>query len=94
MYTAFAFLQIGVAIACLYIVTQSSVRQVWATLTFGLTAVVFFGNSLRVAWDMFANDSAFYLHSVVFPYASNAMIALLMVTAATIAYRAVNGGKF
>ncbi len=94
MYTAFAFLQIGMATVCLLLVTRSTVKPMWSSLAFILTGLVFFGNGLRVAWDMFASDSAFYMHSVVFPYASGAMVALLVVTGSTLAYRAVSGSKF
>jgi len=93
MYSAFAFLQIGMAAACLFFVTKSTIKPMWSSLAFILTGLVFFGNGLRVAWDMFASDSAFYLHSVVFPYASGAMIALLFVTGSTLAYRMVSGSK-
>ena len=93
MYTAFAFLQIGMATACLYLVTQSTVKPMWSSIAFILTGMVFFGNGLRVALDMFASDFAFYMHSVVFPYASGAMLALLMVTGSIVAYRFVSGGK-
>lgn len=94
MYTAFAFLQICMATACLFLVTRSSVKPFWQSIAFILTGMVFLGNGLRVAWDMFASDAAFWMHSVVFPYASGAMIALLFVTASTLAYRAVSGSKF
>lgn len=94
MYTAFAFLQIGMATACLFIVTRSTIKPMWSSIAFILTGLVFFGNGLRVALDMFASDFAFYMHSVVFPYASGAMVALLIVTGSVVAYRAVSGSKF
>ncbi|MBT8415215.1 MAG: hypothetical protein KJO30_12880 [Boseongicola sp.] len=93
MYTAFAFLQIGMATACLYFVTRSTIKPMWSSIAVILTGLVFFGNGLRVALDMFASDFAFYLHSMVFPYASGAMIALLFVTGSVLAYRALSGGK-
>lgn len=93
MYSAFAFLQIGMATACLYLVTRSTVKPIWSSIAFILTGLVFFGNGLRVMLDMFASDFAFYLHSIVFPYASGAMVALLFVTVSILAYRALSGGK-
>lgn len=93
MYTAFAILQIGLATACLYFVTNSTVKPMWSSIAFILTGLVFFGNGLRVALDMFSSDFAFYMHSVVFPYASGAMVALLFVTGSVLAYRALSGGK-
>lgn len=94
MYTAFAFLQIGMAAICMLMVTRSTIKPIWSSIAFVLTGLVFFGNGLRVAWDMFASDFAFTLHSVVFPYASGAMVMLLIVTGSVIAYRAVSGTKF
>ena len=93
MYTAFAFLQIGMATACLFFVTSSTVKPVWSSIAFILSGLVFFGNGLRVALDLFASDFAFHLHSMVFPYASGAMVALLFVTGSVLAYRALSGGK-
>ncbi|SMX24334.1 hypothetical protein [Boseongicola aestuarii] len=93
MYIAFAFLQIGMATACLFFVTSSTVKPMWSSIAFILTGLVFFGNGLRVALDMFGSDFAFYLHSMVFPYASGAMVALLFVTGSILAYRALSGGK-
>lgn len=93
MYTAFAILQIGLATACLYCVTSSTAKPMWSSIAFILTGLVFFGNGLRVALDVFASDFAFQMHSVVFPYASGAMVALLFVTGSILAYRALSGGK-
>ena len=92
-FSLFAVLQIVVAILCLYLISKSALKPIWESIGLCLVGVVIFGACLRIAWDVFANDAAFYLSSVVFPYSTAAMFVLIMLAGFLFAGRVVSGGR-
>lgn len=92
-FSVFAALQIVVSVLCLYLISKSALKPIWETIGLCLVGVVVFGACLRIAWDVFGNDAAFYLSSVVFPYSSAAMVALVMLAGFLFATRAISGGR-
>ena len=92
-FSMFAALQIVAAILCLYIISKSSLKSFWESLGLCLVGIVIFGAALRIAWDIFGIDAAFYLASVVFPYSSAAMGILLMLSLFLFASRLLGGNR-
>lgn len=92
-FSVFAGLQILASVVCLYLISKSALKPIWEALALGLVGLVVFGASLRIAWDVFGNDAAFYLSSVIFPYSSGAMVLLVMLAGGLLAGRAVSGGR-
>lgn len=92
-FSVFAVLQIVASVLCLYLISKSALKPFWESVGLGLVGVVVFGACLRIAWDVFGNDAAFYLSSVIFPYSSGAMVLLMILAVVLFASRAISGGR-
>ncbi len=92
-FSLFAALQIVASLLCLYLITKAALKPIWESIGLALVGVVVFGAGLRIAWDVFGNDAAFYLSSVIFPYSSAAMAMLVMLACFLFAGRVVSAGR-